>query len=87
MTDVMLFQVVHLGLLVVAQIANAQHGLWFTARKRYVECEHVAQRGRRTDGRRHDVMIVVATREDFVVRLSVVGREHQACQGNAEFIA
>ena len=82
----MLFEVVDFGLLVVAQIANAELRRDVSPREGNVERERMAQGGCCTDSGRHDIMVVVAPRENLIVGLSIVGGEHQADQGGGQFV-
>ena len=80
----MLLQVIDLQLLIVAQIAQGQSRL-------PVELpgyrQLLAKRRRRYEGGGHHVVVIVAQREYLVVRLSVVGAEHDARQRQVQFIA
>ena len=79
----MLFQVVHMLLLVVAQIAYA-HGELGAER---IEQRHLlTEVGCRDESRGHDVVVVVTQREQLVVRLSVVGAEHHAYEWQVNLI-
>ena len=80
----MLFEVVDLQLLVVTQIAHGKGGglpQMPSHRKLLTE-----RRGRDERGG-HDVMVVVAQGENLVVRLSVVGTEHQTAERQVQLIA
>ena len=61
-------------LLVVAHISYAPCGVG----KTQVECKHLAEGWSGAEGCGHTVVIVVATVEYLVIRLSIVGREHQS---------
>ena len=68
------FQFVHLCLLVIAQITDAEGESLY----RDIECQLLPQRGCADGCGRHDVMVVVAAREDLIIALSVVRTEHQS---------
>ena len=80
----MLLEVVDGGLLEVAEVADAEcpfgGGLPF-------EVDLLTEVGRRDEGGWYDVMVVVATIEDLVVRLSVIWTEHHAHQGEVGLVA
>ena len=80
----MRFEVVHLGLLVMAQIANAEcpgsSGI-------PVDGQLLAQVGGTNEGGRHDIMVVIALTEYLVVGLSLVGTEHDADEWQVQFIS
>ena len=72
-----LLQVIHLGLLVVAQIAHSEVPL---LARMPIDGKQLAYGGGRDEGGRYDIVIVVASCEDLVVRLSVIGTEHDTYQ-------
>ena len=78
----MVFQLVHLRLLVVAQIAYAES----ESLHRHIECELLPQRGRTERCGGNDIMVVVTAREDLIVALSVVRTEHQTQQRSRQLI-
>ena len=80
---VMILQVIHLRLLVVAKIPHAEGGL----PEGEVEGQHVAHRGCRERCCDYHIAVVVAAIEYLVVRLSVVWREHDAEYRYGQLIA
>ena len=79
-----LLEVIDFGLLVVAQVADADVPLSACLP---LEGEHLSQVGSTDSSCGYDVMVVVAKREDLVVGLSVVGAEHQSQQLYVRLIA
>ena len=75
----MLAQSVHFRLLHIAQIAYAQRHLFADGR---IKGYHVAPLRGTDYGGGHYVMVVVATRENLVIRLSVVGRARMGLLNN-----
>ena len=80
----MLLQVIHLQLLEVTEVTDAEV---VPARDLPVEGDELSEGGGRDEGGGYDVMVVVATSEDLVIALSEVGREGQAYQGQVGFVA
>ena len=78
-----LLEVVDLGLLVVAEVSQAQRP-FLSAMP--IHRDELAEGGGRDEGCGYDVMIVVAPRKYFVVALSVVGTEHHAYQWQIELV-
>ena len=79
----MVFQLVNLRLLVVAQIAYAES----ESLQCHIECELLPQRGRTERCSGNDIMVVVTTRKNLIVALSVVRTEHQSQQRSRQLIA
>ena len=69
----MVLQPVYLGLLEIAEIAESHRRVVDGE----VESEHLAERWGGNDGRRHDIVVVVALRKYLIVALSEVRSEHQ----------
>ena len=79
----MSFQAVDFCLVVVAEIAHSPCAL----PKGDVKGKHLAEGRCSVRSGDDDIMIIVALREDLIVRLSIVGTEHDTQEGNAELIA
>ena len=69
-------EIVDLRLLDGAEVADTPRD----ARKSEVDCQQLPQRWCRAKGGGYTVVVVIATVEHLIVGLSIVGREHQACQ-------
>ena len=77
-------QTVDLGLLHIAQITDAQGHF---AADSGIEGQHMSPLGGADKGGGHNVMVVVALREDFVVGLPIVRREHDTAEWQCQLIA
>ena len=65
----MRFKVVNRRLLYVAQIPQAHSGMEHGK----INSEHLPKRGSRGNGGGYDVVVVVALRENLVIRLPIIG--------------
>ena len=79
-----LLEVINFGLLVVAKISQTESP---AGRVVPIDGDELAEVGGRDERNGYDVMIVVAPRKDFVVRLSVVGTEYKSYQRQLQLIA
>ena len=80
----MILEIIDLGLLVVAQIGQAQCP---AGAEVPVDGCHLAECGGRDECGGHDVVVVVALGKYLVVRLSVVGAEHYSDQRQHQPVA
>ncbi len=74
-----LAKVVDLGLLHITQVTNTEGEWCRVSGEGDVDSQHLAPLRSRDECRGYDVMVVVAPRENLVVRLPIVRREHDAC--------
>ena len=78
-----LLEVIDVGLLVVAQVADAECP---SGAELPVECEHLTEVGGTHEGGGHDIPVVVTSCKDLVVRLPVIRTEHNSQQGEVQLV-